>query len=108
MNQDLYKQRLAEFIGTLVLIFVGIGAVYNHGELPRGLLGVALSHGVGIAGMLSVIGAISGGYLSPSRTLGVAPASGHWNNHRADWFGSLWGGGTAGLIYGRFLIADPK
>jgi glycerol uptake facilitator-like aquaporin len=45
MNQNLLKPCVAEFIGTFTLIFVGIGAIYNLGSVPGGLLGIALAHG---------------------------------------------------------------
>ena len=43
MKPSLTKQCVAEFIGTFALIFVGIGAIYNLGSVPGGLLGIALA-----------------------------------------------------------------
>ena len=40
--------------------------------------------------------------------LGVALASGRWNNHVAYPIGPMLGGAGAGLVYGRFLIKDGK
>jgi MIP family channel proteins len=67
MNQTLFKQCVAEFIGTATLIFVGIGAIYNN----PGLLGVALAHGLAIGVMVSATGGISGGHLNPAVTFGL-------------------------------------
>jgi MIP family channel proteins len=67
MNQTLFKQCVAEFVGTATLIFVGIGAIYND----PGLLGVALAHGLAIAVMVSATGGISGGHLNPAVTFGL-------------------------------------
>jgi len=71
MNQKLLKACVAEFIGTSTLIFVGVGAIYNLGSIPGGLLGIALAHGLAIAVMVSATGAISGGHLNPAVTFGL-------------------------------------
>jgi len=42
------------------------------------------------------------------RLLGVALASGHWNNQIPYWIGPMLGGDVAGLVYGRFLIKDGQ
>src|ERR1041385_1208926 len=67
MNTSLSKQCVAEFIGTFALIFVGVGAIYQN----AGLLAVAFAHGLTIAVMVSVTGAISGGHLNPAVRLGL-------------------------------------
>src|ERR1043165_6050571 len=67
MNQTLFKQCVAEFIGTFALIFVGVGTIYHN----PGLLSVALAHGVTIAVMISALGAISGGQFNPAVTFGL-------------------------------------
>jgi MIP family channel proteins len=71
MNQSLLKQCVAEFVGTFTLIFIGVGAIYNLGSVPGGLLGIALAHGLAIAVMVSATGAISGGHLNPAVTFGL-------------------------------------
>ncbi len=68
-----YKALIAEFIGTLTLIFVGVGAIagnfLNGGA--TGLTGVALAHGLAIAVMVSATAAVSGGHLNPAVTAGL-------------------------------------
>ena len=71
MNCKLFKQGVAEFIGTFALIFIGVGAIYNLGSVPGGLLGIALAHGLTIAVMVSATGGISGGHLNPAVTFGL-------------------------------------
>jgi MIP family channel proteins len=99
MNQNLLKPCVAEFIGTFTLIFVGIGAIYNLGSVPGGLLGIALAHGLAIAVMVSATGAISGGHLNPAVTFGVlvggkiSPAKAI-----AYWIAQLAGATAAGLL----------
>ena len=54
------KKCLAEFFGTVTLIFVTIGAVYNG----TGPLGVVTTRGLAFAAMVSATGAICGGQLN--------------------------------------------
>lgn len=64
---------IAEAIGTMTLILVGVMAIsvgkfaYND----SGLVGIALAHGIAIAVMVSATAAISGGHLNPAVTLGL-------------------------------------
>ncbi len=60
----LHSRLLAEFIGTMTLCAVGIGAILMNGDL----LGVAFAHGLAIATMVTAIGHISGGHLNPAVT----------------------------------------
>jgi MIP family channel proteins len=76
MNNQTLKQCLAEAIGTFALIFIGVGAIYNHsihqtGMANVGLLPVALAHGLAIAVMVSATAGISGGHLNPAVTFGL-------------------------------------
>jgi aquaporin TIP len=62
----------AEFIGTLLFVFLGAGSVVAFGSAPPnvtiGALGVALAHGVGLAILVSMTMNISGGHLNPAVT----------------------------------------
>ncbi|MDX2065176.1 MAG: aquaporin [Fimbriimonadaceae bacterium] len=64
------KKYIVEFVGTFALCFVGILAIAHLGEVPGGLLGIALAHGLVIVAFGTSAGAISGGHLNPSVTLG--------------------------------------
>src|SRR5258705_3523246 len=71
----------AEFIGTLLFVFLGAGSVVafvangpTTGSI--GPLGVALAHGVGMAVIVSMTMSISGGHINPAVTLGL------WLGHR--------------------------
>src|SRR5205809_7949551 len=66
----------AEFVGTLLFVFLGAGSVVafiangpTTGSI--GPLGVALAHGVGMAVIVSMTMSISGGHINPAVTLGL-------------------------------------
>src|SRR5437870_12793012 len=61
----------AEFVGTLLFVFLGVGSVVAS----SGPLGVALAHGVGMAIIVSMTVSISGGHISPAVTMGMWIAS---------------------------------
>jgi MIP family channel proteins len=72
MLQPLWTAALAEAIGTFALIFIGGGSILadamSGGTL--GPLGIALAHGLAIAGMVSATGHLSGGHFNPAVTAG--------------------------------------
>src|SRR2546430_12197039 len=72
----LVRPLTAEFIGTLLFVFLGAGSVVafvangpTTGSI--GPLGVALAHGVGMAVIVSMTMNISGGHINPAVTLGL-------------------------------------
>ncbi|MCX7827333.1 MAG: aquaporin [Verrucomicrobiae bacterium] len=65
------KAWLAELIGTLALVFVSVGAVYNANHQHFDWLGVALAQGLVVVVMVSAAGAISGGHFNPAVTFGL-------------------------------------
>lgn len=68
MATRLSSALLAEFIGTFALVFIGAGA----GALGLGgLVGVALAHGLTLAGIVYAYGQISGAHVNPAVTLGA-------------------------------------
>ncbi|MFQ5663335.1 MAG: MIP/aquaporin family protein [Terriglobia bacterium] len=73
MTPTTTQKALAEFIGTLALIFIGAGSIcadkFTQGGV--GLVGIALAHGLTIAVMVSAIGHISGGHINPAVTFGA-------------------------------------
>lgn len=72
----LLRPLAAEFIGTLLFVFLGAGSVVafvangpTTGSI--GPLGVALAHGVGMAIIVSMTMSISGGHINPAVTIGL-------------------------------------
>src|SRR5438552_5064826 len=75
MSQNL-RSLTAEFVGTLLFVFLGAGSVVttalagpNAGAVTS--LIVALAHGVGMAVIVSATMNISGGHVNPAVTTGL-------------------------------------
>ena len=61
------KKYVSEFIGTLVLVFMGCGSAVFLGVAPEGgQLAVAFAFGLSIVAMAYVIGGISGCHINPA------------------------------------------
>jgi aquaporin Z len=94
------KAVVAEFLGTLTLVFVGVGAVV-FGVASSGGLGIALAFGLVLVALVYAIGPVSGSHVNPAVTAGmllsgrinVPTAVGYW---AAQFAGGIVG---AGLLY---------
>src|SRR3989454_6424096 len=76
LNQRTWRAVLAEFIATLLFVFVGAGAVVGVvgvlGRTPTedigALVAIALAHGLAIAVLVAATARISGGHINPAVT----------------------------------------
>ncbi|MDR0490278.1 MAG: aquaporin [Oscillospiraceae bacterium] len=66
------KKYVSEFIGTLILVFVGCGSAAVFGcDISGGHLAVALAFGLAIVATAYVIGPISGCHINPAVSLAM-------------------------------------
>jgi MIP family channel proteins len=73
--RDSLRHFTAEFIGTFALVFIGSGSIIAaaYTQMPGGLIGVALAHGIILAVLVSATMRISG-HLNPAVTVGFLAA----------------------------------
>ena len=77
ISAEAWRGAIAEFIATLLFIFLGAGTVgVTGGLLKEGLtsarlVAIALAHGLAIALLVSATAKVSGGFINPAVTFGA-------------------------------------
>ncbi len=108
MNEK-WRAVLAELVGTFSFFFIGAGAIitdhYTRGAV--GLIGIALAHGLALAVMVSIFGAISGAHFNPAVTIGLWVANKIETSQAMLYIGAqLVGGALSGFMLR--AIFDPS
>jgi aquaporin Z len=93
------RKYAAEFVGTLLLIFFGVGAAIA-GLRTGGVIVVALAFGLVLTALVYAIGPVSGCHVNPAVTLGALLAG---RTAMADAIG-YWIAQAAGAIVASFLL----
>jgi len=111
----LLRPLAAEFIGTLLFVFLGAGSVVafvangpTTGSI--GPVGVALAHGVGMAVIVSMTMSISGGHINPAVTFGLwiadrLPGKLVWQYILAQVLGAVAGAALVKAVLPRMAVA---
>lgn len=97
------KKASAEFLGTLILVFFGVGAAVlgtGDGVSGNGLHGISMAFGFSIVAAAYGLGAMSGAHLNPAVSLGVLLAG----RMTAREFILYVAAQVAGAIAGAFVI----
>jgi len=124
---DIARRLIAEFIGTFALVFVGVGAVIaseavttaglashplvSNTDGHAGLILVALSFGLVIAGMVAAVGHISGGQFNPAVSVALL-ATGKQSAHDTLFYvliqliAGVAAAGVLHLFHGGYAVAD--
>lgn len=69
VDKTLLRKFFAEFIGTMMFVYVGVGSVISHNvSAGDGLINVSLGFGLGLAIVVSMVADISGGHINPAVT----------------------------------------
>lgn len=108
MEKTLSQRLLAEFVGTLTLIFVGAGSIIaaSLGQQGAGLVTVAIAHGLAIATMVSALGHVSGAHFNPAVTIGVWIAQKIRSSDALAYIGTQLAGAAAGAALLRVAIPE--
>jgi aquaporin Z len=99
VTPTLVRSVIAEFVGTLLLVFLAVGAAVSGvtgGGLVSGVVGVALAFGLVLLALAYAIGPISGCHINPAVTLGVLLSRGMTAREAGLYWVAQFAGGIAG------------
>jgi aquaporin NIP len=106
MTPSLIRRSGAEFVGTMVIVIAGCGAIIvNSSSGALGHAGVALTFGLAVMVMIAATGHLSGAHFNPAVTLAFAVTR-HFPWREVPWYvggqlaGAVAGATTLRIIFG--------
>lgn len=99
MEKSMSQRLVAEFVGTLTLVFVAAGAIIaaDRGGAGAGLVTIAIAYGLAVATMVSALGHVSG-HFNPAVTIGIWIAQRIKTSDAVAYVGAQLVGATAGAL----------
>jgi MIP family channel proteins len=102
----LFQKLLAEFIGTLAIVMVSVGAICADqyrtavGKPGLSVFGIAVAYGMAVAAIVAALGPVSGGQFNPAVTIGL------WVTRRLGSIETIlyWAAQLAGAAAGAFIV----
>src|SRR3954452_11681757 len=104
MSPTLLRQLLAEFVGTALLVLVGVGSAVA-GIKTGGPVVVALAFGLVLLALAYAIGPVSGCHINPAVTLGVLLSRGMTVTEAGLYWVAQFAGGIAGAALLKLLTS---
>jgi aquaporin Z len=108
VSPTLVRSVIAEFVGTLLLVFLAVGAAVSGLQglgLLSGVVGVALAFGLVLLALAYAIGPISGCHINPAVTLGVLLSRGMTAREAGLYWVAQFAGGIAGAALLKLLTS---
>src|SRR3954465_5274177 len=104
MSPTLLRQLLAEFVGTALLVLVGVGSAVA-GLKTGGPGVVALAFGLVLLALAYALGPVSGCHINPAVTLGVLLSRGITGTEAVAYWVAQLAGGIAGAAVLKLLVS---
>lgn len=98
------RKLTVEFIGTLLLVLLGVGAAVSGGPTGPGVVTVGLSFGLVLVAMAYAFGPVSGAHVNPAVTLAVLLAKRIDGRTAAFYAAAQFAGATVGASLLWFLV----
>ena len=109
MSPDIVRKVVAEFVGTALLVIIGVGSAVaglKGSGLVSGTVGVALAFGLVLLALAYALGPVSGCHVNPAVTLGVLLARGMTGAEAGFYWVAQFAGGIAGAAVLKLLTSS--
>jgi aquaporin Z len=104
VSTTLFRQLLAEFVGTALLVLVGVGSAVA-GLKTGGPVVVAFAFGLVLLALAYALGPVSGCHVNPAVTLGVLLSRGISLTEAGAYWAAQFAGGIAGAAVLKLLVS---